>query len=131
METVLFLFLFFEVLRNEEWFAFFLFGERVKDVGERKDVLLGENLPLFLSQAKAKVIWFIVKVKSQQNWFIFRHCYSPLNFVICGCLCYHPYSVCKTLSAFLYFVCLQCHLVLAWSLWCLSCVWAFSIYTIW
>ena len=41
----------------------------------------------YLSQAKVKVIWFIVKAKSKPNWFIFRFCYSALNFVICGGLC--------------------------------------------
>ena len=59
------MFLLFEVLLNEEWFAFFLFGERVKDVGERKDLLLGENLPLFLRQAKAKVIYSQSKVTAK------------------------------------------------------------------
>ena len=59
----------------------------------------------YLSQAKAKVIWFIVKAKSAKLIHIqillfaivFCHLSQPVR--------YHPYSVCKTVSVFLYFVC--------------------------
>ena len=54
---------------------------------KRKTCYLEKIYLHYLSQAKAEVIWFIVKAKSKQNWFIFRFCYSPLNFVIGCSLC--------------------------------------------
>ena len=56
------------------------------------------------SKVKAKLIYIQILLFA----IVFCHLSQPV--------CYHPYSVCKTVSVFLYFVCLQCRLVLAWCL---------------
>ena len=86
VNRVLFLWFYsFEVFHNKGVYVF-RGREIVKDRRERC-AFLKEIYFDYLSQAKAKVIWFIVKVKSKPNWFIFRFCHSPLHFVICRSLC--------------------------------------------
>ena len=52
------------------------------------------------SKVKAKLIYIQILLFA----IVFCHLSQPV--------CYHPYSVCKTVSVFLYFVCLQCRLAL-------------------
>ena len=129
----MFIFLYFysfEVLHNEGGFAFFCGREIVKDIGERR-ITWKKSSSLFKScQSQSFLIYSQSKVKAKLIYI------QILLFAIEFChlrhpVCYHPYGVCKTVSVFLYFGCLQCRLVLASCLWCLSCVWAFGICTIW
>ena len=84
---------------------------------EEKDVLFKENLlSLFKSsQSQSYLIYNQSKVKTKLIYIhillltiVFSHLSQPV--------CYHPYSVCKTVSVFLNFLCLQCRLGLAWCL---------------
>ena len=76
-------------------------------------MLFEENLLLLFrsSQSQSCLIYSQSKVKAKLIYI------QILLFAIAFChlsqpVCYHPYSVCKTVSVFLYFVCLQCRLAL-------------------